>query len=105
MASPETPLTRIGRGAELPPEALAFLLEHGLRRITRRDPSLPCQIVITRCLSRNVIAVSCSCLRLAATNRKGGWAYEPIGVRPSWEPGEAMAAWREHLTVQEAAHG
>jgi len=71
----------------------AFLLEHGLRRITRRDPSLPCQIVITRCLSRNGIAVSCNCRRIG----RNGCDYEPIEVRPSWEPGEAMAAWRDHL--------
>ena len=67
----------------------------GTVRVTLRDPKVVHQIVIRVQPGAHHILVSCNCLR-----RKAGWI--PIGVKPSWEPGEQMAAWRVHLPAEAA---
>lgn len=51
------------------------------------------RIIITTVGDVHDIAVSCSCLR----------GRDPIGVRPSWDTGEAHAAWLSHVEQAEAA--
>ena len=59
-----------------------------------RDPTLPHQIHIgTRwTLGGTLLYVSCNCRRIA------GDAYEPLETRELWEPGDAAAVWRRHMT-------
>ena len=66
-----------------------------------RDLSLPHQVVI-QLVPGSRIAVSCLCL---ATSARGAGAFHctPIEVRSSWQPGEAIAAWRAHMAEVAAA--
>ncbi len=60
------------------------------------DPGLPHQIVIAMTTPGQVICVSCNCL--GTHNANGTITYQPLDARTRWEPGEAAAAWRAHMT-------
>lgn len=56
------------------------------RQIMYEDRSLPHQIVIRTDAQHNgAITVGCNCT-----------GSVPIAARPRWEPGEALATWREY---------
>lgn len=77
----------------------AYLMEHGLRRVTYRDPSLAHQIVIQLSGASHGIAVSCQC-RATGFFGAGTVHCEPIEVRACWEPGEAYAVWQAHAAAE-----
>ncbi len=81
----------------LTPEHVKFLIEHGLRRVLRWDDEAEHQVRLSIQHRTQHIAVSCSC----RPNPNGGW--EPLEARPSWQPGEAIARWRQHVAEAEAA--
>jgi hypothetical protein len=60
-----------------------------------RDPLLPHQIVIGVHwqLQGTRLYVSCNC------RHTGGETYAPLEVRELWEPGDALAVWRRHMTA------
>jgi hypothetical protein len=63
-------------------------------QVVMRDPTLPHQIVVgvQWQLGGTRLYVSCNCKRIA------GEAYEPLDVRDLYEPGDALAVWRAHMT-------
>ena len=62
-------------------------------RFILRDDTLPHQIRVFKLNATTKIGVSCTC---RATIGPGTSHYEPIESRVLWEPGEAIAVWREH---------
>lgn len=84
-------------------EHVRFLVDNGLRRITRRDPALPHQIILNfvkGSAGGQLIGVSCNCMPEIGRSKR---IYrQPIEARSSWQPGEAMACWREHVELDAA---
>lgn len=85
-------------------EQARFLADNGLVRVPRlRDPDLPHQPLMLLVQGSQHLAVSCNCMRTRGDGRSlKGSGYEPIEARACWQPGEAIARWREHLDGTEA---
>ena len=79
---------------------LAYLIDNGYRRVTRRDESLPHQIILNFYKGggrKQLIGVSCNCMPEIGRSKR---IYrQPIEARSSWQPGEAMECWREHVAL------
>jgi hypothetical protein len=68
-------------------------------RVTFRDDTAPHQIRIFKEQAGSKIAVSCTC-RASGYGIYGPPHYEPLEARVLWEPGEAIAVWREHYELE-----
>lgn len=92
----------------LTPDQAGRLRELGCHRVTPLDDSPAHQIRLTWLKrdghgSTHHIAVSCTCLRIRRPRGPDG--LEPIEARPSWQPGEAIERWRQHVAEAEACAG